>query len=160
MPTDSEAPTAPTPANPALRRRLVWIGVAAVVTVAGGWWIAGEFAAVRNYSLHTSLANEARQISSAANQYFEEKATDIMPMNELGKLLVGGPGPKQVSVDGVHFQGPHYKDMTGVLMRGGVFYVGHPDFSKARLTRHRECKASGGPDFAMKFSVETGQVMP
>ena len=32
MPTDSEAPTAPTPANPALRRRLVWIGVAAVVT--------------------------------------------------------------------------------------------------------------------------------
>ncbi len=35
MPTDSEAPTAPTPANPALRRRLVWIGGVAVVTTSG-----------------------------------------------------------------------------------------------------------------------------
>lgn len=160
MPTDSETPNAEAPAKANRRRRLAWIGVAAVVTVAGGWWVAVQCAEVGNYAIHTSLANEARQISSAANRYFTEKKTENMPMRELGKLLASGPGPKRVSADGVHFQGGSYKDMTGSLKRDGFFYVGHPEFSKERLTRHPECKASGGPDFAMKFSVETGAPAP
>ncbi len=111
--------------------------------------------------MHASLANEARQISSAANQCFEEQKRDAVPLREIGRFVNFGPsGGKQVSVDGVHFQSCSYKDMRGEITRSGVFYVGHPDFSKTGLTRHPACKAAGGPDFAMKFSVESGAPVP
>lgn len=136
----------------------VWCGygLLAALVAGGAVWFSFASAEVQNRALETSLLGEARQISSAANQYMSEHDTDTVNMREIGRFIAGGPGGgKVVSVDGVNFQSGDYSRMSGSLKKGGTFYIANPRYKKSRTGRPLLLRADGG-EHGLRFFVDTG----
>ncbi len=77
--------------NPSARRGFTLVEIMIVVVIIGllAALAIPAFKKVRNNAIEKSLINDARQISSAAQQHMSENATTYATVSQIGKFLAG-----------------------------------------------------------------------
>lgn len=120
------------------------------------------FKKVRNNAIEKSLLNDARQISSACQQYGSENATSIVPAGEITKFLSGGSLSSNVVVNNT--LGTPTTNITGLATTaqfiigatGNYFTLGHNSYDRTISSKGNLTSQTGGGTTFLVFETDTG----
>lgn len=113
------------------------------------------FKKVRTNAIERTMINDARQISSAANQVMAEEDAKEAGLGKIRAMVPHLSTGVTLVIDGEAI--PYLSGGADkiVLRQTGKFSLRHEQYSRALATR-REFQTQSGPDNEIEFSVETG----
>lgn len=114
------------------------------------------FTKVRNNALEKTLINDARQVSSAANQVMAERAKDFATLAEIRPYLPENNNGVTLVIDGRDLGRLGVADGTVVLQQTGKFSLRHEQYKRS-MSSIPVLRDQPGPDNTVEFSVETGR---
>ncbi len=117
------------------------------------------FTKVRNNALEKTLINEARMISSAANQVMAEKSKETATLDEIRPYVPTSSNGVTLVIDGRDFGRLGVADGKVVLRQTGKFSLRHEQYRRG-LSSLPVIRDQGGPEQEIEFSTDTGRVAP
>lgn len=123
------------------------------------------FKKVRNNALEKTLRNDARQISSAAQQYMSENAKSSCKVSDLRMFFQGGriSSGNRIGPATEHPAFARLLDFTSSeggaieLKSGGRFVLGNADYDRS-LSSMAQIRQAPGDKNSITFEVDTGMV--
>ena len=120
------------------------------------------FKKVRNNAIEKSLLNDARQVSSACQQYGSENATSAVPATEVRKFLSGGNLSSNVLINKdlaaptVTIGTYGATDYFFIGTTGNYFTLGHTSFDRTISSKAGLTNQTGGGTTYLVFETDTG----
>lgn len=121
------------------------------------------FKKVRNNAIEKTLLNDARQISSACQQYGSENATSIVPVNEVVKFLSGNKLSSNVVYNNdlaaptstMSSASTGHSFFIGANT-GAYFTLGHNSYDRAISSKANLVTQANGGTTYLVFETDTG----